>query len=35
MIAQEKREKILELKKKIENTQADYDRAKAMQFYCI
>ena len=31
MTAQEKREKILELKKKIENTQADYDRAKAMQ----
>ena len=31
MTAQEKREKIAELKKKIEETQADYDRAKAMQ----
>jgi len=31
MTAAEKREKILELKKKIEETQADYDRAKAMQ----
>ena len=31
MTAAEKREKILELKKKIDETQADYDRAKAMQ----
>jgi len=31
MTAAEKREKISELKKKIEETQADYDRAKAMQ----
>lgn len=31
MTAAEKREKIAELKKKIEETQADYDRAKAMQ----
>jgi DNA polymerase elongation subunit (family B) len=31
MTGGEKREKILELKKKIEETQADYDRAKAMQ----
>ena len=31
MTASEKREKIAELKKKIEETQADYDRAKAMQ----
>jgi DNA polymerase elongation subunit (family B) len=31
MTAQEKREKIAELKKKIDTTQADYDRAKAMQ----
>lgn len=31
MTAQEKREQISELKKKIEETQADYDRAKAMQ----
>lgn len=31
MTAAEKREKIAELKKKIEETKADYDRAKAMQ----
>jgi DNA polymerase elongation subunit (family B) len=31
MTAAEKREKIAELKKRIEETQADYDRAKAMQ----
>jgi DNA polymerase elongation subunit (family B) len=31
MTGGEKREKILELKKRIEETQADYDRAKAMQ----
>lgn len=31
MTAQEKRERIAELKRKIEETQADYDRAKAMQ----
>lgn len=31
MTASEKREKIAELKRKIEETQADYDRAKAMQ----
>jgi len=31
MTASEKREQIAELKKKIEETQADYDRAKAMQ----
>ena len=31
MTAAEKREKIAELKKKIDETQADYDRAKAMQ----
>ena len=31
MTAAEKREKIAELKKKIEETQAEYDRAKAMQ----
>ena len=31
MTAAEKREKISELKKKIEETKADYDRAKAMQ----
>ena len=31
MTAQEKREKIAELKQKIEATQAAYDRAKAMQ----
>lgn len=31
MTAQEKREKIAELKKKIDVTQAEYDRAKAMQ----
>ncbi len=31
MTAEEKRERIAELKRKIEETQADYDRAKAMQ----
>ena len=31
MTAEEKRQKILELKQKIEETKADYDRAKAMQ----
>ena len=31
MTAAEKREKIIELKRRIEETQADYDRAKAMQ----
>jgi len=31
MTADEKRKKIAQLKKKIEETQADYDRAKAMQ----
>ena len=31
MIAAEKRQKIAELKKKIDETKADYDRAKAMQ----
>ena len=31
MTAAEKREKISELKKKVEETQAEYDRAKAMQ----
>jgi DNA polymerase elongation subunit (family B) len=31
MTAAEKREKVSELKKKIDETQADYDRAKAMQ----
>lgn len=31
MTAQEKRDKIAELKEKIDTTKADYDRAKAMQ----
>lgn len=31
MTAEEKRQKIIELKQKIEETKADYDRAKAMQ----
>jgi DNA polymerase elongation subunit (family B) len=31
MTADEKRQKIAELKKKIEETKAEYDRAKAMQ----
>lgn len=31
MTAEKKRQKIIELKQKIEETKADYDRAKAMQ----